>query len=106
MPRELVLECIRVATQAPAGGNMQRWRWVVVDDPEQRAGIAELYRRAYEPYIDVQKQAVEKAGRTDSSTTGIIDSLRPTWPSTSQRGAGARHPLRRSTGSRAGPSRA
>ena len=74
VPRELVLDCIRLATQAPAGGNVQRWRWLVVDDPELKAGIAEYYRRAYEPYIETQKLAVEKVGRTDASTIGIIDS--------------------------------
>src|SRR3954454_20188779 len=32
VPRQLVLDCIQVATQAPAGGNVQRWRWLLVDD--------------------------------------------------------------------------
>ncbi len=74
VPRDVVLDCIRIATQAPAGGNVQRWRWLIVDDPAMRAGLAELYRRAYEPYIETQKLAVEKVGRTDASTMGIIDS--------------------------------
>lgn len=39
VPREVVLECLRVATQAPTGGNRQPWRWLVVDDPEQRAAL-------------------------------------------------------------------
>lgn len=74
VPRELVLDCIRVAVQAPTGGNVQQWRWLVVDDPERRAVVAAAYRRAYEPYIEAQKQAVTQAGRTDASTQGIIDS--------------------------------
>jgi len=57
VPRELILECIRVAIQAPAGGNVQRWRWIVVDDTDVKRQIAELYRRAYEPYIAAQKDA-------------------------------------------------
>jgi len=36
VPRELILDCIRIATQAPAGGNVQNWRWLVVDDPETK----------------------------------------------------------------------
>ncbi len=74
VPREVVLDCIRVACQAPAGGNVQRWRWIVVDDPELKAGVAHYYKKAYEPYIATQKTAVEKVGRTDASTLGIIDS--------------------------------
>jgi nitroreductase len=74
VPREVILDCIRLATQAPAGGNVQRWRWVVIDDPGTKRAIAEYYRRSYEPYIDVQKVAMERTGRTDASTMGIIDS--------------------------------
>jgi nitroreductase len=60
--RALVLDCLRVATQAPSGGNSQPWRWLVVDDPEVRAGLAELYRRGYGPYIELQKAAIVAAG--------------------------------------------
>jgi nitroreductase len=74
VPLEVVLDCIRIATQAPTGGNVQRGRWLVVDDPELRAKLAEYYRRAYEPYIVSQKQAVEQVGRTDASTLGILSS--------------------------------
>jgi len=63
VPRELILDCIRVATQAPAGGNVQRWRWVVVDDPDLKRGVADLYRKAYRPYMAAQRDAVEKSGR-------------------------------------------
>jgi nitroreductase len=66
VPTELIAECIRIATQAPAGSNIQRWRWMVVTDPAKKAGIAELYRKAYAPYIDMQREAVDKAGRTDA----------------------------------------
>jgi len=72
VPRELVRECIEVATQAPAGGNVQRWRWVCVDDPDIKAGLADLYRRAYEPYIAMQREMVEQAGR--GGVAGIISS--------------------------------
>ncbi len=74
VPRDVILECIRIAIQAPAGANIQRWRWVIVDDPHLRATVAGFYQRAYQPYIQVQKQAVEKVGRTDVSTLNIIDS--------------------------------
>jgi nitroreductase len=65
--REVVLDCLRVATQAPSGGNTQPWRWLVVDDPEIRAGLADIYRKGYGPYIEVQKAAVVAAGGDDDS---------------------------------------
>jgi len=72
VPRDLIVECIRIAAQAPAGGNVQRWRWVVVDDPTLKHGLAELYRRAYAPYIEAQRTAVAEVGR--SGVSGIMES--------------------------------
>jgi nitroreductase len=72
VPRELIVDCIRIATQAPAGGNVQMWRWLVVDDPELKRGVADLYRRSYEPYMAAQRQAVAQSGRPD--VAAIMDS--------------------------------
>ena len=46
VPLEVVLDCLRIAVQAPTGGNQQDWRWVVVTDPELRHAVAEAYRGA------------------------------------------------------------
>jgi len=73
VPRELILDCVRLSTQAPAGGNHQKWRWVIVDDPDKKAVIAAAYRRAYAPYIAAQQKAVAKAGNGAASNP-IIDS--------------------------------
>ena len=67
VPREVVLECLQLATQAPSGGNMQPWRWLLIDDPDVRAGLADLYRKAYGPYIEMQKALVRQAGGDDNS---------------------------------------
>lgn len=67
VPRELILDCVRISTQAPAGGNYQKWRWVIVDDPAKKAVVADAYMRAYEPYIDAQRAAV--AEKTPGNTT-------------------------------------
>ena len=62
VPREVVLEALEVALQAPSGGNSQPWRWLVVDDPSLRAELAAIYRKGYGPYIAMQKAAAEAAG--------------------------------------------
>ena len=36
VPREVIIECTRLATQAPSAANAQNWRWVVVTDSERR----------------------------------------------------------------------
>ena len=40
---EVVLECLRIAVQAPTASNQQDWRWMVVTDAEKRKAIADLY---------------------------------------------------------------
>jgi nitroreductase len=51
---------------------VQMWRWLVIDDPALKLGIAELYRKAYAPYIASQRDAVEETGRSDAG--GIMAS--------------------------------
>jgi nitroreductase len=58
VPRSVVLECLRLAIYAPTGGNSQGWRWVVVDDADRRAALAELYRRRAEPYLGGYRTAL------------------------------------------------
>lgn len=53
---EVILECLRLAVQAPTGGNQQGWRWIVVTDPEKRAKLAEFYRSVGHPYMAAKNQ--------------------------------------------------
>ena len=57
--RDVILDCIRQAQQAPTGGNSQGWRWIVVEDAATRAALAEIYRRAGEPAL---RQGLANAG--------------------------------------------
>ncbi len=52
VPREVILECIRLAVQAPTASNSQNWRWMIVTDPEKRAALAELYGSTARPYLE------------------------------------------------------
>ncbi len=52
--REVVVECIDLALQAPTGSNRQGWHWVIVEDPEKKRVIAEHYRRNFEAYAQMQ----------------------------------------------------
>ena len=47
---EEILTCIRAATQAPSGGNIQPWQFVVVKDPQTKRAVGDVYRRAYNRY--------------------------------------------------------
>jgi nitroreductase len=41
--REVILECVRLAMQAPTASNAQDWRWLVITDADKRAAIADIY---------------------------------------------------------------
>ena len=61
-----VAECLRVATCAPNGGNLQAWRFIVVTDPDVRAGLAAVYRRAFAVYRDGVLAGI-RPGRPDET---------------------------------------
>lgn len=44
--RAVIEECLDLALQAPNGSNKNWWRWVVVDDPEMVAKLADEYKAA------------------------------------------------------------
>ncbi|QGG94779.1 nitroreductase family protein [Actinomarinicola tropica] len=76
VPRELILECLEVAVQAPTGGNTQRWRWVVVDEPEKKAALADMYREGWGPYLESQKAVRVKQGlEADTRVSDSADYL-------------------------------
>ena len=49
--RDVILECVRIAMQAPTASNAQDWRWLVITDAEKRAAIADLYRSIGAKYL-------------------------------------------------------
>ena len=51
VPRAVLLDCIRLSQQAPTGTNAQHWRWIVVDDPEKKKALGEIYARGL-PLLD------------------------------------------------------
>ncbi|MGI8553299.1 MAG: nitroreductase family protein, partial [Dehalococcoidia bacterium] len=51
VPREVIEQCLAIAQQAPTGGNVQNWSFVVVTDPAKRNAIAELYRKVWQNYL-------------------------------------------------------
>jgi nitroreductase len=50
VPRELILECLELAVQAPTGGNRQGWQWMLVSDPEKKRRIGDWYRDSWYEY--------------------------------------------------------
>jgi nitroreductase len=56
VPRELLLECLRLAIQAPTGGNRQGWHWVLVTDPQKKRRIGDWYRESWYEYTKARPE--------------------------------------------------
>ena len=50
VPREVILECLQVALQAPTGSNSQGWQWMFVEDAAKKKAIADLYGKNFDAY--------------------------------------------------------
>ena len=75
--REVILDCLRLAIQAPTASNSQDWRWLVVTDADKRAAIAEIYNSVGAEYL-AQKANTEKdpqARRVYESATALTSTL-------------------------------
>jgi nitroreductase len=88
--REVILECLRLAVQAPTASNSQGWRWVVVTDPKRRAALADLYRSVGLAYLEsaastqpegqtrrVYESAVHLAGILERVPVHVIPCVQP-----------------------------
>ncbi len=82
---EVIRACLAVALQAPSASNAQNWSFVVVTDASKRAALADIYRRAWNIYLDLPIAAPNLAfanpvhqamqGRVTASAQYLADRL-------------------------------
>jgi nitroreductase len=73
VPTDVVLECIDLASRAPIGGNLERNRWLLIDDPETRSTLADLYSRFGRNYLEAGQKQIESMGN-DPTATRVVES--------------------------------
>ena len=75
VPRAIINQCLELAVQAPTGSNSQTWRWLVVEDADKRAALAELYRKGARGYLSgaVEQAAEEQTKRVFTSALYLMD---------------------------------
>jgi nitroreductase len=57
VPRAVIEQYLEIAIQAPTGGNIPRYHFVVVTEEAPRTALAALYKRAYCEVYSPQRQA-------------------------------------------------
>jgi nitroreductase len=61
---EVLQQCLDIAVQAPTGGNVCRYHFLVLTDPIRRAALADLYRKAF--YQRYSPQHIAERRQADS----------------------------------------
>ena len=67
--RQVIEECLAAAQQAPSGGNLQTWGFVVITEREKRTALATLYRRGYDTFLSTPIAAAMGSGTPDASAS-------------------------------------
>ena len=77
VPNELLLECIELAGHAPMGGNLERNRWMIIDDPATKAAIATRFAEVGRPYLAANSElrGDDRSQRVIDSATFLVDHL-------------------------------
>lgn len=77
VPYDVLLECIDIASHAPMGGNLERNRWIIVDDPDLKARIGERFAEVGRPYLSANSdlRPDDRSQRVIDSATFLVDHL-------------------------------
>ena len=75
--RDVILECIQLAMQAPTASNTQDWRWLVITDADKRAAIADIYRSIGAEYLALAAKDTSEpqTRRVYASAFSLTDTL-------------------------------
>jgi nitroreductase len=61
VPNELIRKILEAGVCAPSGGNMQRWRFLVIRDPKIKRTVGACYKRAWGEQVASRYRAGEPA---------------------------------------------
>ena len=77
--RDVILECMQLAMQAPTASNTQDWRWLVITDADKRAAIAEIYSSIGAEYLALAAKRHSPTRKPSACTPARSASLTH-WP--------------------------
>jgi nitroreductase len=77
VPYDVLLECIELAGHAPMGGNLERNRWMIIDDADSKAFIAERFAQVGRPYLAANSElrGDDRSQRVIGSANFLVDHL-------------------------------
>jgi len=81
--REVVMECLELAVQAPTGSNTQGWHWIFVTDAEKKRALADIYAENFAFYRQIAQSntfeegdlRAEQRDRVTSSAEYLVENF-------------------------------
>jgi nitroreductase len=80
--REVLMECLELALQAPTGSNAQGWQWVFVEDTDTKKAIADIYLSNARGYLSLPSAEYpegdtrgERMGKVKDSATYLAEHM-------------------------------
>jgi len=61
VPNELIRKILEAGTCAPSGGNMQRWRFLIIRDAGVKRTVGAYYKRAWDEQVEPRYRSGEPA---------------------------------------------
>jgi hypothetical protein len=85
VPNKLIRKILEAGVCAPSGGNMQRWRFLVIRDPQVTETVGALYKRAWDQQVAPRYRSGEPAPGMSRERFPRCSTRRNIWPHTSMR---------------------
>lgn len=71
--RDVVMQCLDIALQAPTGSNAQGWMWLIVTDADKKSQIGEYYNKAFDAYLK-WSETVRPGNQTPTDQEKLVSS--------------------------------
>jgi nitroreductase len=71
VPFDVLIDCVKIAQQAPTASNIQGWHFLLITDEAKRTAIADIYRKASAEHL---AELPAFAPPSDAQTTRVYDS--------------------------------
>jgi nitroreductase len=72
--REVLMECLDLALQAPTGSNAQGWQWLFIEDDDKKKAIGDIYLERARPYLSTPKPAYPEGDTRGERMPKVVDS--------------------------------
>lgn len=72
--REVIMECLEIALQAPTGSNRQGWQWVFVTDPDKKKALRDIYAERFDAYRNMPRPTYDDGDVRGERAEKVVDS--------------------------------